>query len=399
MENEYYSRIVYRKNAYLELAQYLGQNYYGKKVLLISTKSLVNSNLTEIMNALSFSKCSFSHFIAKNNFSENELKLLTNHVSDENFDLYIVFGGIRATMTTKYFANIFDVPYIVCPSMPSGIGYFSNICINPYDSARSFICNYPEKVFISEVVMRTCPKKFVKQGVYFILAFEEYIATCDIENILEGTHYDCTPIKNIIEKLKKELKGIMGMDVDEKLKLMDILIDLGYECSKIDLFKNSVFNLYSIMQKVLKDNSEFLYGGECYLLSSNALLCMYTNFFKQKEIKRLEMPDIEKLVKNIKNYSIFYKKINNLSFFNSIANKKELLIRLNNLKEEFYFQCNKRLCEQNKMLDIIKSYDNIFVFDPPQIKSVFTAINVFPFITENNYVVALMGGLGYFNKF
>ena len=88
-----------------------------------------------------------------------------------------------------------------------------------------------------------------------------------------------------------------------------------------------------------------------------------------------------------------------MSFFNSIANKKELLIRLNNLKEEFYFQCNKRLCEQNKMLDIIKSYDNIFVFDPPQIKNVFTAINVFPFITENNYVVTLMGGLGYFNKF
>ena len=51
------------------------------------------------------------------------------------------------------------------------------------------------------------------------------------------------------------------------------------------------------------------------------------------------------------------------------------------------------------MLDIIKSYDNIFVLDSPQIKNVFTAINVFPFITENNYVVTLMGGLGYFNKF
>ena len=65
------------------------------------------------------------------------------------------------------------------------------------------------------------------------------------------------------------------------------------------------------MQKVLKDNGEFLYGGECYLLSSNVLLCMYSNFFKQKEIKRLEIPDIEKLVKNISKYSIFYKKITN----------------------------------------------------------------------------------------
>lgn len=399
MDNEFYSRIVYRKNAFLELAEYLGQNYYGKKILLISTKSLVNSNLTEIMNAISFAKCSFKHYIAKSNFSDNELKSITNIVSDENFDLYIVFGGVRATMVTKYFANIFNVPYIVCPSMPSGIGYFSNICINPYDSARSFLCEYPEKVFISEVVIKTCPKKFVKQGVYFILSFEEYIATCGIENILLDKHYDCTQFENIISKLKKELKGIMSMDIDEKLKLMDLLIDLANECSKIDLFKNSVFNLYTIMQKVLKDNNEFLYGGECYLLSSNALLCMYTNFFKQKDIKRLEMPNVEKLVKNIKNNSIFYKKINNISFFNDILNKKELLIRLNNLKEEFYFQCNKRLNEQNKMLDIIKSYDNIFVLDSPQIKNVFTAINVFPFITENNYVVTLMGGLGYFNKF
>ena len=80
-------------------------------------------------------------------------------------------------------------------------------------------------------------------------------------------------------------------------------------------------------------------------------------------------------------------------------NKKDLLVRLNNLKEEFYFQCNKRLSEQNKMLDIINSYDNVFVFNSPQISNVFTAINVFPFITENNYVVMLMGGLGYFNKF
>ena len=38
MENEFYNRIVYRKNAFLELKEYLSQNFNGKKVLLISTQ-------------------------------------------------------------------------------------------------------------------------------------------------------------------------------------------------------------------------------------------------------------------------------------------------------------------------------------------------------------------------
>lgn len=399
MSNDFYDRIVYRKNAFMQLSQDLGQYYYGKKVLLITSKSLINSNLTEIMNALSFAKCTFKYFVAKNNFSESELRNLTNIITDDNYDLYIVFGGVKACMVTKYFANIFCVPYFVCPSIPSGIGYFSNVCINPYDCSRSFLCEYPERVYISESVIKTCPKKYVKQGVYFIMAFEELLATEEIENILLDKHNDYSQFASILDKLKRELKLIMSMDTDEKLKLMDMLIDLAYECTKIDLFKNSVFNLYTIMQKIFAKNNEFLYCGEGFLLASKTLLVMYTNFFKQKKIKRLEIPDITKIVKNIKNNAIFHKKINKLSFFNEIVNKKELMIRLNNLKEEFYFQCNKRLDEQNKMLDIIKSYDSLFVFDPPQITNIFTAVNVFPYVTENNYIISLMGGLGFFNKF
>lgn len=399
MDNQFYDRIVYKKNAFWELGQDISQCYAGKKVLLITTKSLVNSHLTEIMNNLSVAKCNFSHFIAKHDFSTSELNTLAGKITEQNYDLFIVFGGVRATMVTKYFANIFCLPYIVCPSMPSGVGYFSNVCINPYDSGRSFVCDYPLRIYISESVIKTCPKTFVKQGVFFLMSFEEMLAMGRIENILLGKKNDYDNISELLGQLKKELKNIMSMDADSKLKLMDILIDVAYNLTKVDIFSNSVFNLYAIMQKVFEKNGEVIYSGECYLLSSRALLLMYINFFKQKNIKRLQMPNIPKIVKNIKNNEIFAKKLNNLPFFDKILTKKDLITRINNLKEEFLFQCKNHLVEQDKMQDIIKSYDNIITLPVPQIDNVFTAMSVLPYVAQNNFVVSLIASTGYTNVF
>ena len=399
MENEFYDRIVYRKNAFLELKEYLSQNFNGKKVLLISTKSLVNPHLTEIMNMISVSGCNFKHYIAKNNFSNFELKQISELLTLENFDLYVVFGAGRATMVTKYFANIFCVPYIVCPSACSNSSFFSNICINPYDSTRSFKCDYPQKIFINESVMKTMPRKLLKQGVFFIMAIEEMLAMSTIENILFDKHNDMSQINKIITKLQKEIKGIMSGDVDSKLILTDIIIDLSYEIDKVDIFKSATFNLYTIMQKIILNSSEITGSGEIYLLASKTLLLCYKNLFMQKKIKQLELPNFPKIVKNIEKYSIFYKKINNFAYFNEILSKNELLTRLNNLKEEFLYQCNKRIEEQDSLLDVVKNYDDIFTYQTPLLSDVFTAVKVLPYVCENNFIVDLMGGLGLVNAF
>ncbi len=399
MENEFYDRIVYRKNAFLELKEYLSQNFNGKKVLLISTKSLVNPHLTEIMNMISVSGCNFKHYIAKNNFSNFELKQISELLTLENFDLYVVFGAGRATMVTKYFANIFCVPYIVCPSACSNSSFFSNICINPYDSTRSFKCDYPQKIFINESVIKTMPRKLLKQGVFFIMAIEEMLAMSTIENILFDKHNDMSQINKITTKLQKEIKGIMSGDVDSKLILTDIIIDLSYELDKVDIFKSATFNLYTIMQKIFLNSSEITGSGEIYLLASKTLLLCYKNLFMQKKIKQLELPNFPKIVKNIEKYSIFYKKINNFAYFNEILSKKELLTRLNNLKEEFLYQCNKRIEEQDNLLDVVKNYDDIFTYQTPLLSDVFTAVKVLPYVCENNFIVDLMGGLGLVNAF
>ena len=180
---------------------------------------------------------------------------------------------------------------------------------------------------------------------------------------------------------------------------MDMLIDLAKSIDDNNLWDSSLFNLYCIMQKVFENRNEIVGSGETFLLASKTLLLCYNNLFSQKKIKRLEMPNYIKIVKNIENNGIFYKKINNLAFFNQILSKQELLIRLNNLKEEFNFQTKKRLNEQNEMLNLIKSYDDVFMVQPPKIKDVFTCLNVLPYVCENNYIVSLLGGMGFCNAF
>lgn len=393
------SKIVYKKNAFCELKEDLSKYYYGKNVLIITTKSLINGYLTEIMNSVSLAGCSFKHFVAKNNFSKGELIKLSEMLTQENFDLYIVFGAGRATNVTKYFANIFCVPYMVCPSACSSLAYFNNICINPYDSTRSFVCDEPECIYICEGVIKTVPRKLVKQGIFLIMSLEELLTMASIENILFDEHKDYGDINKIILKLSNELKCIMSGDDEGKLILMDTLIDLSKAMKNIDVFKTSLFNLYCILQKMFEENDELVGCGETFLLASSTLMRCYKNLFSQKTIKQLELPNFPKIVKNIEKYSIFYKKINNFAYFSDILSKKELLVRLNNLKEEFLYQTNKRLDEQNEMLNIIKRYDNVFTYQTPQIKSVFGAVGMLPFVSENNYVVSLMGGLGMFNYF
>lgn len=399
MENEFYDRIVYKKSAYLQMQEDLEKYYFGKKILLITTKSLINNSFTEIMNSISMAKCNFKHYIAKNNFSFCELKNLSEMLTQESFDLFIVFGGAKACNVTKYFSSIFCIPYFVCPSACSSVGYFSNICVNPYDSTKSFVCDYAERIYICDAVIRTCPSRLVKQGVYYILSMEEFVASASIENILFDRHIDFKEVSNIITKLKKEIKSIMSGDADQKIKLMDMLIELAYNLESINVFKNATFNMYCILNKIFEVSNEIVGAGEVCLISSKVLLLGYINLFGQKKIGQLELPNFKKVIKNIKKYAIFCKKINNFTFFKRVLSSRELITRTNNLKEEFCYQCKKRLEEHQEILDIIKLYDNVFTYQCPNINDVFVAMNMLPYVCENNYIVSMIGAMGYVNAF
>ena len=389
--------IIYKKNVFDDMKFDLQSKYYNKKVFIITTKSVTNSHLTEIMSAVSMAGCEFKYFIAKHNFSAMELKSLSEMLTMEGFDLFICFGAGRTCDVTKYFANIFCVPYFVCPSACSSITYFNNICVNPYDSTRSFVCDAAEKVYIQESVIKTTPKFLVKQGVYFVMSLSELLCDEQIEHILLDKEMRFNELSKDISKLKNELAGIMTGEGDSKLILMDILIDVAENLKDIDIFGLSLFNLYLIMNKINNENGQIVGTGEMFLLSAELLFLTYKNLFSQKKIKQLEVPNFPKIAKNIKKYAIFYKKIHNFAFFNNILSQKDILLRLNNLKEEFLYQTQKRLDEMQEMMKTIKRYENVFSFSLPKIKDMFTSFSILPFVCDNNYVVSLMGGIGICN--
>ena len=390
-------KIVYKKNAYEDMKFELQSRYYNKKVFIFTTKSLTNSHLTEIMSAISMAGCEFKYFVAKHNYSLDELKALSEKLTMENFDLFICFGAGKACDVTKYFANIFNVPYFVCPSACSNVSYFNNICINPYDSTRSFLCDEPQKIYIEESVIKTTPKFLVKQGVYFVMSLSEILCDEQIEHILLDKNIVLSELNGDIEKLKNELGGIMTGDGDNKLILMDILIDVAEKLRNVDVFSLSLFNLYTIMNKINMQNGQTVGTGEMMLLSSELLFLCYKNLFSQRKIKQLEIPNFPKIAKNIKKYAIFYKKLHNFAFFNDILAQKDIIVRLNNLKEEFLYQTQKRLDDLKSMMKTVKRYENVFSFNLPKISDLFTSFSILPYVCDNNYVVSLMGGLGICN--
>ena len=287
----------------------------------------------------------------------------------------------------------------MCPSACSTFAYFTGICINPYDSSRSFVCDGAERIYIAESIIKKTPRFLVKQGVYSVIAMLEMICTSTIENVLFDKTTNYSELHKCLLKLKKELPEIMSGEVDSKLILMDILIDVANCLQSVDMFNVSSFNLFLLMKKMATVNGQVIGGGELFMLSTKTLLECYKNLFMQKKIKQLDLPNFPKIAKKVQKYSIFCKKINNFAYFSQILSKNELLVRLNNLKEEFLFQTNKCLKFLDEFTEIIKSYEEIFAYDTPSISDVFTAISLLPFVCSNNYVVSLIGGMGFVNNF
>lgn len=386
--------IIYKKNALGELGDYLSEQYFEKNILIITTRKLVGIYLTEIMNSVCQSKSSFKSFVAKNGFSTEEMGQISEMLTCEDFDLILVFGSNRATNVAKYYSSIFSLPLIVCPSACSTLSYFNNICINPYDETRSFICDYPRKIFVSEMVIKKCPLNLVKQGIYLIASLEEVIASLNIENILCDKNIDTSYLKEILEKFYKELKGITSGDDEEKLILFDLLIKVANGLNTNDIMKSELFNLYLVLSKVLRCEHEVIYSGEKLFISSNLILSAYRQMFAQKKIFRLTYPNYVDYASIIKKYGIYYKALNNSSFFDRVVQNHDLIVRLNNLKEEFCFQCEKKLENQKIVIENIKNNTSIFSCNSPKIDFVLTSLKVVPFVFECSMAMSIMGATG-----
>ena len=397
--DEYYSKIVYKKNAFCDLAVDLKVYYFQKRILFLTTKSVPVRFVTEVLNALSVAQCEFEQFVSKFNYDESELKQLSNKFIDKHFDLVVCLGSGKTTDVAKYYANIFNVPYICCPTAPTNISYFSAFCVNPHDVTRSFVAEEPERIYISEAIIKKSPKHLIRQGVLYVLSFYEYVLSVVIDNVLFDKNVDTTDIKKILSKCENNLDALLCGDDDEKLSLMDCLIDMGYYFRSIEFYNLSCFNMFLLLCKIAEKSEIKIGSGEALFVCSKLLIEAYIKLFSSKKIKRYDLPDFQKIAKKLQKYGIFIKKINNFCYFNRICNNFQLLERVNNLKEEFLFQCNKRKQEQKKSLNKISSYNKYNCNQKPNLEHYLSALEVLPFVGDNNIIVSLLGATGLMNSF
>ena len=399
MENneDFYSKIVYKKNAFSDFAIDLKVYYRQKRVAFVSTKGVSSRFITEIVNALSIAGCEFYQFIAKHHFDMQELKILSDMFIEKQFDLIVVLGAGKAIDVAKYFASVFNLPYMVCPTAPTNISYFSKLCVNPYDSTRSFFAEEPERIYISEPCIKKAPKNLIKQGICFVLSFYEFMVSTIVDNILFDKNIDTSAVRKVLEKLQKNIDDILTGDDDSKLQLMDYMIELGFYFRQYNFFDLSCYNLYFILEKISSENGKQIGSGEAMLVCSKMLLESYRTLFVQKNIELLDLPNYEKMSKIIEKYGIFCKKINNFAYFDKICKNKQLLERLNNLKEEFFYQCKKNIKELEKDLNKLQNYNKFTSSDKINLAHCFSAISVLPFVSNNNYIVSLIGGIGALN--
>ena len=171
VDNEYYKKIIYKKNAFADLKTYIKINYANKNIILVSSKSVPSEDVTSVLNALFCGSEKVSHFVCRENFKISELDLLNKKITSEEPHLLVALGAGRVCDVVKFFASKYKKPYIVCPTLATTLAYFSAYCVNPYDAKKSFYAKFPNKVFIQETIIKNSSLYSNINGLCFLNAF------------------------------------------------------------------------------------------------------------------------------------------------------------------------------------------------------------------------------------
>ena len=111
--NLYYKKIVYKKNAFLDLKTLIKLNYNNKNICLISSKSVPTEEVAKVLNAMFCGSEKVSHFVVGKGFNNVEIEKFKTQLSTSRFKLLVAFGGGRICNAVKFFANKFNIPYII----------------------------------------------------------------------------------------------------------------------------------------------------------------------------------------------------------------------------------------------------------------------------------------------
>ncbi|MEG1499761.1 MAG: iron-containing alcohol dehydrogenase [Clostridia bacterium] len=334
INNEYYKKIIYKKNIEKDLKEIFLKNYRYKKILCVYSSSARQDFGVKIGNAMSLAGCAF------NVVSYSSAGMKKEEIYDDllllkykNFDLIVCVGGGTICDASKMISNVFGCELILVTATPSNFSYFTDFALG--FNGEIVFCDRVKNILIDEECLSKASEDLFKNGMLFLKSLFVAIEEIDVnKEIFKEELRDCPITKSRLFEMIEEIDHTSDHG-ERNLLLMDAFIEIGYCFNGISKNYLSVVMLAEILR--LNSPAKTCFGELAYVGAVSLHNC-YEKFFSLKTIKMFLTE--ENIIKNnlningqkhVKNdkYSIFYR--NNL-FFNKINAIKNNLLK--NILEE-----------------------------------------------------------------
>lgn len=398
IDNSYYKKIIYKKNAFEDIKTYVKLNFCNKNILLVSSKSVPAENVTQLLNSLFCGSELVSHFVSRQNFCNAELDMLKDRLCSSQFNLIVAFGGGKLCDVVKYFAYSLGIPYIVCPTCATSLAYFSNYCINPYNPSKSFYANMPNKIFIQEQIIKNSNCYTNISG----LCFLHSLRAIYVEGIItdeEKERYVFMGLEKTFNKLEQEQTNILLCGEDSNLVLMDLFIDFGFFIGLLNKEEYYLFNMYCVYEQMGMHQEQKNLSGKKMLLCAKTLLSMFKRFIEINSAKCLEKNNYEKVAKLLKKYDIYYKKIKNNTYFNNFCLKTSKKREYLDNKENYYNLINLQIKKIKEFCQMVKSVYKKGIELLDNDVNIFNSLVIAPYIYNGNILIDMITHSGILNAF
>lgn len=397
IDNSYYKKIIYKKNAFEDVKTYIKLNFSNKNILLVSTKSVPAENVTALLNSLFCGSENVSHFVARQNFVKAELDSLKDRIISGNFQLLVAFGGGKCCDSVKYFASIFNVPYIVCPTVASSLAYFSNYCVNPYDASKSFYAQFPSKIFIQEQIIKNSSCYTNIEGLCFLHSLGAVYAE-GLARDNEKERYIFVGLEKIFNKLQNEQTNILLCNEDSNLVLMDLFIDFGFYIGLINREDFYLFNMFCVYESINRQEQTVSMSGKKMLLCAKTILSALKNFIELNTVACLEKNNYNKVATLLQTYKISYKTLKNDNFFVNFNKKASVKKQFLQNKENIYKVIADFLKRIKEFAKKVRSVYKYGIEMQENINYIFNSLALTPYIYNSPDVVNIMANSGVLNS-
>lgn len=385
IQDTYFKRIVYKKNAYEDMKSFLKFYHTGKNMLILYDNE--SESYDNFLISIAESQNAFScHRITS--FGKKEISSIKKKAED--FSLIIGFGNAEICNLAKAVANAKQCEYILCPTTYSlenlSCYFYEPLVQNVYKKG-----NYPTKIYIDEKVIKSLDLIVVGNALKTLVSFYEILFSFYLEKEITIFNFNKQSFQKCLNRFDEIFIQISQNNDDAKLVLMDNFIELGFMLKNFSFNQFSCYNLAHMLQKL---NLVEGYGIEDYLLiSSDILLSLYEKTFEQKNIKQYYQSDFYEIASIIEKYNFNIELYKKFEFYNTIVKNKELFMKLNSVKVKIYLELEniiREFKEKLKQVNMFLPVNNAVI----NLEKVYHSVNVLPFIYQNNLLIDVIASVG-----